>query len=86
MLDYEVVGCDSFGPGMAGGLGWWRPILSFFAPAYLIQARKRRLPLTPSQRPVWGRRAAEIETARLSSTRAGSRSSVVVPFTPGADS
>ncbi len=88
LLDYEVVQCDSFGPGTDGRLRLLRPLLDFFAPAYLIRARKRRLPLTPVHRPVWSRRPGEIETARLSSPSlsARSRSSVVVPFAPGADS
>ncbi len=88
LLDYEVVECDSFGPGMDRRLRLIQPLLAFFAPAYLIRARRRRLPLTPVRRPVWSRRPGEMEAARLSGPglSARSRSSVVVPFAPGADS
>jgi SAM-dependent methyltransferase len=94
LLDYDVVECERFGPGSNIGLSWLQPLLSFFAPAYLIQARKRRVPVNPIPSSVWRRRAtADLDGAHFPTTGGGTCASVrrddasanVAPFSSKAD-
>ncbi len=87
LLDYEVVECERFGPGAPANLGWLKPIAGFFAPTYLVHARKRRIPVNPLLSPVWQRAAANVNGQRMPSTRQSARvgSGTVVPFSTGAD-
>lgn len=68
LLDYEVVRCVRFGPNRARWQGW-PALTTWFAPGYLIHARKCRVPVNPVGRPVWRRGVARIDTARLPTTR-----------------
>ncbi len=84
LLDYEVVRCERFGSTALPRQDLLQPLLSFFAPAYLIHARKCRVPVNPLPRPVWRRAAAQIQSPRWSSTRGGG--GIVVPFVNGENS
>lgn len=88
LLDYEVLDSQRISPVRRTPAPWLKPawpwlthVLNWFAPVYLIRARKRRLPINPAQRPVWGRAAAGMDTVGMP-TRSGS-ARVVVPLHRG---
>ena len=69
LLDYEVVCRERFGPVVPRGPRWLQPLLAPFAPAYLIHARKRQIPVNPIRKPAWRRAPADASAARLGSVR-----------------
>ena len=44
---------------------WLQLMWGFFAPVYLIQARKRRVPMSPAQKPVWRRASAGMDAVNM---------------------
>ncbi|MGJ8668208.1 MAG: class I SAM-dependent methyltransferase [Oceanococcus sp.] len=84
LLDYEVLEHGRISPLHSErnwpplSWPWMKLILNWFAPVYLIRARKRRMPMSPVQRPIWGKAAAGMDTVGMP-TRSGA-ARVVVPI------
>ena len=84
LLDYEVLENQRIAPQHSErawsplSWPWLRAVVNWFAPVYLIRARKRRIPLNPAQRPLWGKAAAGMDTVGMP-TRSGA-ARVVVPI------
>ncbi len=84
LLDYEVLESSRVAPQRVQRRWlqvlqpWLGVFLGWFAPVYLIRARKRRLPVNPAQRPIWGKAASGMDTVGMP-TRSGA-ARVVVPL------
>lgn len=74
LLDYDVLSCERFGPGLRTQIRWLGPMLQPFAPGYLIHARKRRIPWRLTPTPRWQREGppASATIARMPAARSGS--------------
>lgn len=85
LLDYEVQDVQRISSlqfdGRLKRFARLAALLGWFAPVYLIRARKRRIPITPASRPIWSKSAARMDTVGMPTRSAVSR--VVVPLNRG---